>query len=95
MIELVTPEELPRAIALFNSTPMSVRIIAPSLAGALIAIPFIGTTYIFYVVLACYFLPNLMLMRIKRRGFSTKRRLGPPSSILTSARSMAWTGRTG
>src|SRR5436190_1778088 len=65
VLDIVTPEELPKAIALFNSTPMSVRIIAPSLAGALIALPFIGTTYIFYFVLACYLLPQIMLFWIK------------------------------
>lgn len=90
MIELISPQELPKAIALFNSTPMSVRIIAPSLAGGLIAIPFIGTQYIFYFVFLSYLLPHLMLMRIKTPGREVAKKRTPMLADLTGGIKYVW-----
>lgn len=90
MIELISPEELPKAIALFNSTPMSVRIIAPSLAGALIAVPFIGTEYIFYFVFVSYLLPHLMLLRIKTPGRQIEKKSTPLLADLAAGVTYVW-----
>jgi hypothetical protein len=63
---LVDREELPNAIALFNATNTSVRIIGPAILGILLSLPFIGLTYVFYFVTLSYTIPVIQLLRIRK-----------------------------
>jgi MFS family permease len=74
MVELVEPAQMTNAIALYNSGQTCVRIIGPSIAGALIALPFVGTTYVFYVITAFYLIPVASLVFIKPRPEGPPRR---------------------
>lgn len=67
LIELVSSEERSNAIALYNSGQTCVRIVAPSVAGLLISLPFVGLTYVFYFITACYLVPVFLLFMIKTR----------------------------
>jgi MFS family permease len=67
LIELVSAEERSNAIALYNSGQTCVRIVAPSVAGLLISLSFVGLTYVFYFITACYFVPVVLLLLIRTR----------------------------
>jgi len=66
MLELIDKEELPNAIALFNSANTCVRIIAPAILGVLLSIEFIGMAYTFYFVTLSYLIPVIQIMRIHK-----------------------------
>ena len=74
MVELVDSDKVTNAIALYNSGQTSVRIIGPSIAGALISVPFIGLTYVFFVITAIYMIPVISLLLIKPRPEGAPRR---------------------
>jgi MFS family permease len=74
MVELVDPGQMTNAIALYNSGQTCVRIIGPSIAGALISVPFIGLTYVFWVITAFYLIPVTLLLMIKPRPELAPRR---------------------
>jgi MFS family permease len=74
MVELVEPNQMTNAIALYNSGQTCVRILGPSIAGALITLPFIGLTYVFYVITAFYLIPVALLFMIKPRPEGAPRR---------------------
>jgi MFS family permease len=81
MVELAGKENVTQAIALYSAGQTAVRIIAPSIAAALIGIPFIGVDGVFVAVACCYTLPVVSLFMIKARpaeGSMQRRR-----SILT------------
>ena len=62
--ELVTPKELLNAIALSSSGTNLTRIVAPAVAGALLAI--IGTAGVYYLVVAFYLVSVVFMSRIPR-----------------------------
>jgi len=62
--ELVEPRELLNAIALNASATNMTRVVAPALAGALLAV--IGTAGVFYVVVAFYAVSVMFMLRIPR-----------------------------
>lgn len=52
--EFLSGEELMNGIALNNAAMTSTAIIAPSVAGVLIAVPFVGLTGVYYLIAALY-----------------------------------------
>jgi MFS family permease len=62
--ELVEPDQLMNAVALNSSAFTATGIVGPGLAGALIAIPFIGLTGSYYVMAACFAIVVVLLTRI-------------------------------
>ncbi len=67
MVELAGSENITQAIALYNSGQTAMRIVGPSIAGALIAVPFVGIERVFLIISATYTLPVFMLLMIKAR----------------------------
>ena len=67
MVELAGAENVTQAIALYSAGQTAVRIIAPSIAGALLGVSFVGVDGVFVAVAACYTLPVLLLLMIKAR----------------------------
>jgi MFS family permease len=64
--ELVTDEELTNALALNNAAMNGTRILGPSLAGGLIAVPLFGMSGVFYVMVLLYVVVALTLLPIPR-----------------------------
>ncbi|MFW6126158.1 MAG: MFS transporter [Chloroflexota bacterium] len=62
--ELVTPRELLNAIALSSSGTNLTRVVAPAVAGALLAV--IGTAGVYYVMVAMYLASVFFMSRIPR-----------------------------
>ncbi len=62
--ELVGQKQLMNAVALNSAAFTSTGIIGPGLAGALIAVPLIGVTGVYYLMAACYVVVVLLLLRI-------------------------------
>jgi predicted MFS family arabinose efflux permease len=84
MVELAGSQNVTQAIALYNSGQTSVRIIGPSIAGALVGVAFIGIEGVYVLISCIYTLPVLTLLLIKARppeGPSRRRR-----AILTEFR---------
>ena len=74
MVELAGQQNVTQAIALYNSGQTSVRIIGPSIAGALVGIPFIGIEGVFIAIASIYTLPVVSLFMIKARPEGAPRR---------------------
>lgn len=64
--ELVGEEELTNALALNNAAMNGTRIVGPALAGGFIAVPFIGMSGVFYVMVLLYAIVGLALFPIPR-----------------------------
>ncbi len=62
--ELVGQEKLMNAVALNSAAFTSTGIVGPGLAGALIAVPLIGLTGVYYLMAGCYVIVVLLLLRI-------------------------------
>ena len=77
MVELAGSENITQAIALYNSGQTAMRIVGPSIAGALIAVPFIGIERVFIVITATYWVPVFMLLMIRARPASAARQRRP------------------
>ena len=75
--ELVAEGELMNAVALNNAAMNMTRIVGPSLAGALIAVPFVGMTGSFYLTAALYLVVVLTLLRIPPTGVAAGRQHRP------------------
>ena len=75
--ELVTDQNLMNALALNNSAMNTTRIVGPSLAGGLIALPFFGVAGVYYLIAALYLISGLTLLRIPRSGLAATRRHEP------------------
>src|SRR3990170_4800954 len=75
--ELVGEGELMNAVALNNAAMNMTRIVGPSLAGVLIALPFVGLTGSFYVTAALYLVVVLTLLRIPPTGSAAGRARRP------------------
>ena len=67
MVELAGSQNVTQAIALYNSGQTSVRIIGPSIAGALVGISVIGIEGVFVLISCIYTLPVISLLLIKAR----------------------------
>ena len=80
MVELAGQQNVTQAIALYNSGQTAVRIIGPSIAGALLGIAFIGIEGVFIVIASFYTLPVISLFLIKARPDGVMR---PRRAILT------------
>ena len=65
---LVNREQLPNAIALMNSGSNLTRVLGPSFAGLLIAVPFIGFAGTFFLMAALHALVLVLLMKIDDPG---------------------------
>jgi MFS family permease len=74
--ELVTDEELTNALALNNAAMNGTRILGPSLAGGLIAVPLFGMSGVFYVMVLLYVVVALTLLPIPRSRSPVRQR-GP------------------
>ena len=74
MVELAGSQNVTQAIALYNSGQTAVRIIGPSIAGALVGIPFIGIEGVFIAIAFFYTLPVVSLFLIKARPEGAPRR---------------------
>ncbi len=75
--ELVSEHRLMNALALNNSAMNTTRILGPSLAGGLIAVPFFGVAGVFYVIAVLYTASGLTLLRVPRSGLAATRRHEP------------------
>lgn len=80
MVELAGQDRVTQAIALYSSGQTAVRILGPTVAGALIGVPFLGVEGVFAAVALCYTLPVILLFMIKARPPENARR---HRSILT------------
>jgi MFS family permease len=80
MVELAGQQNVTQAIALYNSGQTSVRIIGPSIAGALVGISFIGIEGVYLLITCIYTLPVFSLFLIKARPEGVAR---PRRAILT------------
>ena len=74
MVELAGSQNVTQAIALYNSGQTAVRIIGPSIAGALISLSFVGIENVFFVITAFYTIPVILLLMIKPRPEGAPRR---------------------
>jgi MFS family permease len=81
--QLVRRERLMAAVALNNAGMNFSRVIGPSIAGALIAVPFIGAGGVYLIMAAMYVFVVLSLLRIPQRGepVSMKQRPSPLRSL--------------
>jgi MFS family permease len=77
MVELAGSQNVTQAIALYSSGQTAVRIIGPSIAGALLSISAIGVEGAFVVIATCYTLPVVSLFFIKARPPETQRKRRP------------------
>lgn len=75
MVELAGSENITQAIALYNSGQTAMRIIGPSIAGALIALIDVEGTFV--VIAATYTIPVFMLLMIRARPAETRRQRRP------------------
>lgn len=75
--ELVGEDELTNALALNNSAINVTRIVGPSAAGALIAVPLVGLPGVFYLMVFLYALVVLTLLRVPTTGRAAGREVGP------------------
>jgi MFS family permease len=66
--QLVRRERLMAAVALNNAGMNFSRVIGPSIAGALIAVPFIGAGGVYLIMAGMYAFVVLSLLRIPQRG---------------------------
>ncbi len=64
--DLVTREQLSNAVVLQQLSMNSTRVIGPSIAGAFIAISFIGTAGVYYITTAGFIAATLMMLRLPR-----------------------------
>jgi MFS family permease len=71
--ELVSEHNLMNALALNNSAMNTCRIVGPSLAGGLIAVPFFGVAGVYYMIAALYAVSTLTLVRVPRSGLAAAR----------------------
>jgi len=77
MVELAGSENVTQAIALYSAGQTAVRIIAPSIAGALLGVSLIGVEGVFVAVAACYTLPVVLLLMIRARPEGAPRQNRP------------------
>ena len=77
MVELAGSGNVTQAIALYSAGQTAVRIIAPSIAGALLGVPFIGVDGVFVAVAVVYTLPVTLLLMIKARPEGAPRQHRP------------------
>jgi MFS family permease len=88
--ELVSEHRLMNALALNNSAMNTTRIVGPSLAGGLIAVPFFGVAGVFSVIAVLYTISGLALLRVPRSGLAATRRHEPMwQGIVTGLRYVA------
>lgn len=66
--QLVSRERLMNAVALNNAGMNFCRVIGPSIAGALIAVPFVGAGGVYAIMACMYAYVVLSLLRIQDRG---------------------------
>lgn len=71
--ELASEHNLMNALALNNSAMNTCRIVGPSLAGGLIAVPLFGVTGVYCTISVLYALSALTLLRIPRSGLAARR----------------------
>jgi MFS family permease len=64
--DLVTREQLPNAVVLQQLSMNSTRVIGPSLAGAFIAVQFIGTAGVYYMTTVGFIAATLMMTRLPK-----------------------------
>lgn len=64
--DLVSREQLSNAVVLQQLSMNSTRVIGPSIAGAFIAISFIGTAGVYYITTAGFIAATLMMTRLPR-----------------------------
>ncbi len=62
--ELVPPEDLANAVALYNAGLNFCRVAGPAIAGALLSLPLIGASGVFALMAALYLLVLVMLFRL-------------------------------
>jgi MFS family permease len=81
--QLVTRQRLMAAVALNNAGMNFSRVIGPSIAGALIAVPFIGAGGVYLIMSAMYAFVVMSLLRIPQRGepLSHEKRPSPLRSL--------------
>jgi MFS family permease len=72
--ELVSDHNLMNALALNNSAMNTCRILGPSLAGVLIAVPFFGVAGVYYMICVMYAVSAVTLVRVPRSGLAATRR---------------------
>lgn len=77
--ELAGPAHLANAVALSNAGTNLTRVLGPTAAGLLIAIPAVGTAGVFYLVAACHVVVVLTLFRVP---VSTRPPAGPRAGML-------------
>lgn len=70
---LVNREQLPNAIALMNSGSNLTRVLGPSLAGLLIAVPFISFAGTFFLMASLHALVVVLVMKINDPGLPEPR----------------------
>ncbi len=64
--DLVNREQLPNAVILQQLSMNSTRVIGPSLAGAFIAVSFIGTAGVYYITTAGFVVATLMMFGLPK-----------------------------
>jgi MFS family permease len=64
--EILGERDLMNGIALNNAAMNVTRIAAPSLAGVLIAIPFVGLTGVYYLIAACYLVVIVSMLQLPK-----------------------------
>lgn len=85
--QLVSRERLTNAIALHSASANFARVIGPSLAGGLIALPFFGPGHVYLLMFAMYVSVVVRLSRIPQRGESqAESRPSPLRSIVDGLR---------
>lgn len=71
---LVEEDDLTNALALNNAAMNGTRILGPSLAGGLIAVPLLGVSGVFYVVMLFHLVVALTLLQIPKTGRPSRAR---------------------
>jgi MFS family permease len=71
--ELVNEHHIMNALALNNSAMNTTRIVGPSLAGGLIAVPFFDVGGVYYLIAVLYAVSALTLLRVPRSGLAAGR----------------------
>jgi len=74
-------EKLANALALNNAGMNLTRVLGPSIAGLLIAVPFIDVTGIFYIIALCYLWVWWSVYRVRNPGHAEGGRRGVGQSI--------------
>ncbi|MCO5175506.1 MAG: MFS transporter [Thermomicrobiales bacterium] len=80
--QLVSRDRLMNAVALNNAGMNFCRVIGPSIAGALIAVPFIGAGGVYVIMAAMYGYVVISLLRINDRGVPLGTQRPPPIDSL-------------